>query len=107
MLIDCCVEGQGFGCHRGFHAPHDGIKLSGEDEPDAETLSWQTDGSLEPLAPLVVSNGVDVLNPGALSRVQGESAVLVLKDQPDLFECVAVVLHLPPHGLVLAPRLKI
>lgn len=56
--------------------------------------------SLEPGAPLLVTDRIGVLDPGPLARVEREAAVLVLEAEPQLLEGVAVVADTPRHRVL-------
>ena len=57
---------------------------------------------MEPVAPLILTDGEGVLNDAALTRVERKPPVRVLEEEPHLFERVTIVLGASYVGLVLA-----
>src|SRR6266542_5604553 len=87
-------------------APDGRLEVRGEGEADAEATGREAHGALEPAAPLVVADGVAVVDPGPLAGVERELGLLVLQQQPSLFERVAVELGFGCHRFVTTPRLE-
>src|SRR6266540_1431051 len=100
-------EGQAAGGVGDLGAPDGGLELGGEGEADAEAAGGKAHGALEPAAPLVVADGVAVVDPGPLAGVERELRLRALQQQPDLLDGVTVELDLPGHRLVAAPSLEV
>jgi hypothetical protein len=82
-----------------FDAPDLWLELDREVQPDGEVAGGDAYGPLEPEPPLLLADGVGVLDRGPVTRIEGKLAVLVGEEQPDLLGGVPVQLQPPLHRL--------